>query len=91
MSDDWEKLTTAEQHKVRDLSCTDWEDVEVFTHPVDTREGKFYNKSQYGVLVIKFKRNGKQFQTTISAQPSGYRYRAQKSKPWEKDANHILE
>lgn len=84
INDDWDKLSVAEQHKVRDLSCPDWENVRVYAHAKDTREGKEYNKCQYGILEIFFTRNDKEYRTVISAQPSGHRFRSQKNMPKEK-------
>lgn len=69
-SDDWNKLSLAQQEKVRDLAGNNWTDIEVFLQEFDDREGS-ETKLNYGTILIIFKINGKEFNTTISQQVNG--------------------
>ena len=66
---DWEKLSHKQQLKVKGMICNDWTDVSVTLQNFDNREPLF-KKQRYGSILIKWKRNGKDCQTTVSGQCS---------------------
>lgn len=68
--DDWNKLNRKQQSKVREMACNDWTDIQVFLKNEDVR-ARVKSKLSYNTIVIKYKRNGREFTSTISAQVSG--------------------
>ena len=75
--DDWEKLSDVQKYKVQNLCGNNWEDIEVYLQDFDDREGSEH-KLNYGTILIMFKINGKEFDTTISQQCSGHSNRKSK-------------
>lgn len=82
-ADDWEKLSNKEQEKVREMTANNWEDIKVRAFNFDPRT-KNYRNSKTGVIVVRFKVDGEERETIMTALTCGYRYRNQKNKPWEK-------
>ncbi len=68
--DDWEKLSTQQKAKVRNIACNNWTDIEVYVQDFDDREGSEFKQS-YSTFMILFKINGKEHSTTISSQVNG--------------------
>ena len=66
----WDKLSTAQKEKLRELIPSSWFDIKVFINPKDIREGHQF-KLNYGCIIIEAVFNNKPVRAIVSAQVSG--------------------
>lgn len=68
---DWDKLSPKNQHRISNLIDNESELQSVSLLDKDTRDCAHYNRIDYGVIEIIFKKSNKMYRTTVSRQHGG--------------------